>query len=207
MLRNWNRREGWKKEGDSKLDYTKISIDKIAEDNSAMSFPVKFEPGKNEWEDGARMTSPMNIFSYEDCQKYDALAMNVYLEQGKATNGKIQLELCSTPNGDGYWYQSGKFTSDPLTGEKVITPDGKQLQKYYVYIGMTQNQENVKKIKEYYQMLGYIVDEETFSIEHKNFLDVLKKYDEMLNATTDKNAIASIINDVLSKYEELVSIV
>lgn len=80
-------------------------------------------------------------------------------------------------------------------------------QKYYVYIGMTQNQENVKKIKEYYQMLGYIVDEETFSIEHKNFLDVLKKYDEMLNATTDKNAIASIINDVLSKYEELVSIV
>ena len=43
------------------------------------------------------MTSPMNIFSYEDCQKYDALAMNVYLEQGKATNGKIQLELCSTP--------------------------------------------------------------------------------------------------------------
>ena len=138
-------REGWKKEGDSKLDYTKISIDKIAEDNSAMSFPVKFEPGKNEWEDGARMTSPMNIFSYEDCQKYDALAMNVYLEQGKATNGKIQLELCSTPNGDGYWYQSGKFTLDPLTGEKVITPDGKQLQKYYVYIPLNNNPEEYGK--------------------------------------------------------------
>lgn len=91
------------------------------------------------------MTSPMNIFSYEDCQKYDALAMNVYLEQGKATNGKIQLELCSTPNGDGYWYQSGKFTLDPLTGEKVITPDGKQLQKYYVYIPLNNNPEEYGK--------------------------------------------------------------
>lgn len=78
-------------------------------------------------------------------------------------------------------------------------------QKYYVYIGMTQNKDNVSKIKEYYQTLGYIVDEEQFTIEEKNFLEVLKKYDEMLYATTDSVVIGNIINGVLSKYEELVA--
>jgi len=138
-------REGWKKEGDSKVDYTKISIEEISEGNNALSFPLKLEPGKNEWEDGARLTSPMNIFKYEECINYDALAMNLYIEKGKATKGKMQMEVCSIPNGDGYWYQSGAFTLDPLSGEEVTTPGGRKLLKYYLYVPLNGNPEDYGK--------------------------------------------------------------
>lgn len=138
-------REGWKKEGESKVDYTQIAIEEISEGNKALSFPIKLEPGKNEWEDGARLTSPMNIFKYEECINYDALAMNVYLEKEKATKGKIQIEVCSIPNGDGYWYQSGGFTLDPLSGEEITTPGGRKLLKYYVYVPLNGNPEDYGK--------------------------------------------------------------
>ncbi len=127
-------REGWKKDGDSAVDYRKIAIEEIGLDNKAMSFPIAFTPGENEWEQGARLTSPYGIFSYDDCLKFDALAMNVYFEKNKATTGKIAIDVCSIPNGDGYWYQSGKVSLDPTTGEAVTTPGGRELIKYKVYI-------------------------------------------------------------------------
>lgn len=138
-------REGWKKEGDSKLDYTKITIEEVSKGNNALSFPITLEPGKNEWEDGARMSSSMNIFNLEDCKNYDALAMNVYLEKGKATKGNMQIAVCSIPNGDGYWYQSGTFTLNPLSGEEVVTPSGKELLKYYLYVPLNNKPEDYGK--------------------------------------------------------------
>ena len=87
----------------------------------------------------------MNIFKYEECINYDALAMNVYLEKEKATKGKIQIEVCSIPNGDGYWYQSGGFTLDPLSGEEITTPGGRKLLKYYVYVPLNGNPEDYGK--------------------------------------------------------------
>ena len=128
-------REGWKPEGASLLDYNTIAIEEVGENDHAMSFPVELEAGKNEWEDGARMSSPMGIFDLEECKNYDAFAMNIYLEKGKATTGAIQIEVCSTPNGDGYWYQSGGVEIDPVKGgTPVTTPGGRELVKYNVYV-------------------------------------------------------------------------
>ncbi|MCR4845876.1 MAG: cellulase family glycosylhydrolase [Eubacterium sp.] len=128
-------REGWKPEGTSTIDYTTIAVEEVGTDDMAMSFPVKLEAGKNEWEDGVRLSSPMGIFEMDNCKSYDALAMNVYLEKGKATTGEIQIEVCSTPNGMGYWYQSGGITLDPVNGgTPVTTPGGRELVKYNVYV-------------------------------------------------------------------------
>jgi len=128
-------REGWKPEGDSVIDYKTIAVEEIGDGNHAMSFPVKLEPGKNEWEDGVRLSSSQNIFKYADCLNYDALAMNVYLEKDKATDGKIEISVNSIPNGDGYWYTSGTAVLDPVNGgEAVTTPGGRELLKYYVYV-------------------------------------------------------------------------
>lgn len=76
--------------------------------------------------------------------------------------------------------------------------------KYYVYIGMIQSEPNKTKIKEYFGKKGYIVDEETFTIDHKEFLTVLKKYEEMLAGTEDTAVIENIVNGILLKYEEMV---
>ena len=128
-------REGWKKDGDSKVDYTQISIDAVGEGNYALSFPLKLEVGKNEWEDGARLSSSMGVYGkYDDCTAYDALAFNVYVDAGKATTGQISIEVCSIPDGEGYWYQSGTFTFDPTQGEEVTAPGGRKLLKYYAYV-------------------------------------------------------------------------
>ena len=61
--------------------------------------------------------------------------MNVYLEKGKATTGEIMVEVCSTPNGDGYWYQSGGAKLDPVSGGTPVTaPGGRELLRNSIYV-------------------------------------------------------------------------
>ena len=75
---------------------------------------------------------------------------------------------------------------------------------YYVYIGITKVKDNASKIVKYYNNLGYEAIIKEFEITNKNFIEVLKNYDDVLKNTTDNTAIASVINQVLSKYEEVV---
>lgn len=75
---------------------------------------------------------------------------------------------------------------------------------YYVYVGITKKEENSKKIKDYYKELGYDTLIKKFDIVDENFIKILDNYDEVLNNTDDKTAIASVINQVLMKYEEVV---
>ncbi len=74
---------------------------------------------------------------------------------------------------------------------------------YHAYVGITEKKENITKIKEYYQNLGYVTNEESYSITNDNFLSILKTYDEMLTKTEEKKVIGNIINGVLAKYEEM----
>ena len=43
-----------------------------------------------------------------------------------------------------------------------------------------------------------------YGITNKTFLELLENYDTVLKNTNDETAIASIINQVLVKYEEVV---
>lgn len=79
----------------------------------------------------------------------------------------------------------------------------KENAKFIAYIGITEKKENINKIKEYYQNLGYVTSVETYPITNNAFLDVLKTYDEMLASTNDSKVIENIISGVLSKYEEM----
>lgn len=77
--------------------------------------------------------------------------------------------------------------------------------KYYVYIGMCSEEESKNKIKGFFQKKGYMVDEESFTIDHKEYLTVLQKYEEMLKGTNDDTVIENIVNGILLKYEEMVT--
>ncbi|MEG2311497.1 MAG: hypothetical protein RSB72_02230 [Bacilli bacterium] len=75
---------------------------------------------------------------------------------------------------------------------------------YYVYVGMTNENKNVIKLKEYYKQLGKDIYIKQINISNEKFLNILKQYDELLLKTEDKQTIKTIQSKVLKKYEELV---
>lgn len=75
---------------------------------------------------------------------------------------------------------------------------------YYVYIGITNDNDNLVKLINYYSNMGYNVYTEEYLVTNKKFLEALKNYDSILKNTDDSVVISSISNQVLSKYEEYV---
>lgn len=76
--------------------------------------------------------------------------------------------------------------------------------KYYVYIGITFLEENLEKIKGYYEKMGYITYVKELSIDNKNFITVLEQYDSLLKESDKEEIVGTVCSQVLSKYEELV---
>lgn len=77
--------------------------------------------------------------------------------------------------------------------------------KYYVYIGITGNNENLIKLNNYFSSLGYKTITETFLITNRTFLEELINFDTILANTNDEVVISSISSLVLEKYEVIVN--
>lgn len=75
--------------------------------------------------------------------------------------------------------------------------------KYYVYVGMTGESDNIEKLTNYFNSKGYSVNTKTYDVYNAAFLEVLAQYDLMLKESTG-DTIGSIESQVLGKYEELV---
>ena len=75
---------------------------------------------------------------------------------------------------------------------------------FYAYVGMTKESTNLEKIEGYFKELGYVIYRKERKVTSAAFQEVLAQYDLMLKETTDKKTIGSIMNQVISKYEELV---
>lgn len=72
---------------------------------------------------------------------------------------------------------------------------------YYVYIGMTLNNENVTKLQEYYKNKNIPTIVKTTTISDSNFIETLKQYDKVLQETSDADTIKEVCKQVLSKYQ------
>ena len=77
--------------------------------------------------------------------------------------------------------------------------------QYHTYIGITTNKENALKIQNYYKILGYDTNLVEKITDNKEFINILRQYDELLSKTDDSESIKTICNQVLAKYEEMVS--
>ena len=77
--------------------------------------------------------------------------------------------------------------------------------QYHTYIGITTNKENALKIQNYYKNLGYDTNLVEKITDNKEFINILRQYDELLNETDDSESIKTICNQVLAKYEEMVN--
>lgn len=129
---------------------------------------------------------------------------NFFLKQYKDYKGIKVSGLGDTL----YFVQYGVFSSLQSLEENTISLQNYVYNEreglYYVYVGITKEKENAEKIVNYYKNIGYDAIIKEFEITNKNFLDLLVNYDEVLKNTNDNTAISSIINQVLSKYEEVV---
>ena len=76
---------------------------------------------------------------------------------------------------------------------------------YNTYIAISKNKKNIEKLKGFYQKKGYDTYIEAKITDNEDFLIVLEQYDKVLSETDDENAIKTICNQVLAKYEEMVN--
>ena len=109
---------------------------------------------------------------------------------------------------DLYFIQYGVFSSIENMEKETIALENYVYNidegMYYVYVGITKNSENANKIINYYKTLGYETIIKNYEINNNEFLKELVNYDSILSGTEDKMVIASLINQVLMKYEEVV---
>ena len=107
-----------------------------------------------------------------------------------------------------YFIQYGVFSSIESMEKETIALENYvyniEEDKYYVYVGITKTSDNANKIVEYYRSLGYETIVKQYEIINNEFLEELINYDSILYNTEDKTVIASLINQVLIKYEEVV---
>lgn len=76
--------------------------------------------------------------------------------------------------------------------------------KYYTYIGITSSKENSLKIQKYYKSIGYDTFLKSKITDNKNFIKILKQYDEILAKSNEDESVKVICNQVLAKYEEFI---
>lgn len=75
---------------------------------------------------------------------------------------------------------------------------------YYVYVGISKNKDNLKKVSFFYNKLGfnlYLKEQEVSSTE---FLTNLEQFDLLLDKASTNDEIESINSVILSSYEEMV---
>ena len=107
-----------------------------------------------------------------------------------------------------FFIQYGVFSSlesledNTITLQNYVYNEDNNL--YYVYVGITKLEENAKKIVDYYKKNGNETIIKEFEVINKKFISDLENYDKVLKETDDDTVIASIINQTLSKYEEVV---
>ena len=76
--------------------------------------------------------------------------------------------------------------------------------KNYVYVGITKNIENAKKLKRIYLEKGYDIYIKEQHITNEEFLSNLTQFDLLLNSTNDTEEILKIMEVIFANYEEII---
>lgn len=130
----------------------------------------------------------------------------IFLEQYHDYQG---LKVTSNSGEVLYFIQYGEYDSLDEVEKNTLTLTNYIYtiidNKYYVYIGVTSNKDNLIKLTNHFSSKGYVTYAKEFLITNETFLESLKNYDAILLETTDYTVIDSISSQVLTKYEELIN--
>lgn len=107
-----------------------------------------------------------------------------------------------------YFIQEGVYSS-----KEIMTENTKDIQvktvdtlnnKYYVYLGITRDNNNAKKIKDIYEKKGYQIYIKEQNLSNEEFYNNVTQFDILVNSTDKASEILTIEEVVLANYEELI---
>ena len=107
-----------------------------------------------------------------------------------------------------YFIQEGVYSSKSIMEENIKNMDLKVVDeidnKYYVYLGITIDENIAKKLKEIYESLGYQIYIKELSLSNEEFNNNVTQFDLLINASTSTKEILTIEKVVLANYEEII---
>lgn len=74
---------------------------------------------------------------------------------------------------------------------------------YKVYVSVARSKTNAEKLKVFYNNMGNNIYIRVQIINDKKFNDILSKYDELISETNDKNTLLTLSRELLKKYKEM----
>ena len=126
----------------------------------------------------------------------------------KIYSAKASIENVFAEGQTYYFLQEGIYSSKKIMEEniqnispKIINYDNS---KYYVYLGITKDEDNAKKIKKIYTEKGYNIYIKEVKLNNEEFYNNVTQFDLLLNNTNNSNEILKITEVVLANYEETV---
>ncbi len=129
---------------------------------------------------------------------------------GIILNNKYQNNIISTFNEGKIYYflQEGVYSSKEIMTENTKDLDIKLVNeendKYYVYLGITREEENAKKIKELYSNKGYQLYIKEVNLSNEEFYNNVTQFDLLIKNTDKEEEILTIEEVVLANYEEII---
>lgn len=107
-----------------------------------------------------------------------------------------------------YFLQLGVYDDiDTLNNDTKNIDDKlvlKEDRKYSVYVGISRNKNNLKKISNLYANLGYNLLIKSKKVINEEFKVNLEQFDKLLKNTNDLEELKKIMSVVLSSYQEMV---
>ena len=97
-------------------------------------------------------------------------------------------------------YDAMQHDTADITNKLIV----RRNDNYYVYVGVSKNKDNLKKISAIYNKMGYNLYFYEEEINSSEFLTNLEQFDLLLNRAQTDNEIDSINSVILSSYEEMV---
>ena len=108
-----------------------------------------------------------------------------------------------------YFLQERVYSSEENMNENTKKINAKLISnsngKYYVYLGITKNLENAKKIEKLYKEKGYNIYIKECSLSNNEFSANVEQFDKLIEGTNKLEDILTIQEVVLSNYEEIIN--
>ena len=126
----------------------------------------------------------------------------------KIYSAKTALENVFSEGTTYYFLQEGVYTSETIMNENTNEISAKivdyENNKYYVFLGITKDENNAKKIKKIYTDKGYNVYIKEQKLNNEEFSSNVTQFDLLINNTTSPEEILTITEVVLANYEEII---
>ena len=109
-----------------------------------------------------------------------------------------------------YFLQEGIYTSKDIMQENVGDLMNKLVvledNKYYVYVGITMDQDNANKIKKIYENMGYQIYIKKMTLDNEEFASNVSQFDLLVQDSDTDEDVLTVEEVVLANYEQIFNV-